>query len=189
MILVYVLMIHLVCLCRKSLPIPTVGDLTCRICGRVHPAEWYYAKEKVPSGIDSRCRPCMAFANYLRQKALHLARETQEPVTGKPCSRCKKWLPRASFSKGASSRIGLRSSCKSCDNRDAVIWREERKEYRSVQPAVAPEGKEQECCVCKVVKPWKNFSKDSKFNCGIRGRCKECDAVEKSRRDFVQWNK
>ena len=169
-------------LCRKSLPTSTVGDLKCSMCGRMHPAEWYYAKGADAPGIDSRCKPCMAYRNYLRHNAMQLARETQEPIPEKPCRVCKKWLPRASFSNCASSKNGFSSRCKSCLVRYNMIRLVERKEYRRIQPAVAPKGKEQECYMCKVVKPWKDFSKVLNYNSGICTSCKECNALMRVQR-------
>ena len=136
--------------------------------------DWFDLKKKPFPDRESRCKPCKSFMHYLRRKAVQLARETQAPVTEQQCSRCKMVLPRPSFSKAESTRSGLCSICRSCVSRDYMIWHKERKDYRSVQPAVAPEGKKQECYVCNIVKPWKDFSKDLRSNVGIHSACKEC---------------
>lgn len=159
--------------CREGRQAPAVTHKTCVDCGVQRRSAWY-PRGSGSSGLQAKCRPCIAL--YDRQKAERnqRERELQDPVTAKMCSGCKKMLPVASFSGQASSKDGYCYSCRDCKYITDSARREEIQERSRNQTLVVAGGTVRICSQCHVKKPWADFHKRASCTSGIDSRCKQC---------------
>ena len=160
--------------CRREAAVTSVSTKQCYGCGVVRAAEWYPLREKAPSGLHPRCKPCRAHDVQQRAERLQRERATREPPTEKQCRLCEGTFPIISFSADPNQTDGFRVVCKSCVHITYSARKQERAVRLREQPPMAPQPKERICSACKETKPRSEFSRNRSTIYGLDGVCKKC---------------
>jgi len=118
------------------------------------------------------CRDCMRIASIshrlkIKEKIKSIIFNDTDKVY---CNKCESWKTRLQFYKASSTKNGLSSFCKKCDQRKGILLRIKNKSRINVQIP-----KHKICCKCKTNKQSNSYFLDKSKKDGLNSICKECE--------------
>lgn len=156
------------------------GQKHCSRCHRWLPIEAFAIRKASSDGRQNYCREChSAWSRARRPRKLVPAPEVDAGF--KWCRPCQQIKPLEAFAKNRSAKDGYQGHCRDCQVK--AYQSRQRAMGKTPRPRDVPEGHKY-CCSCQQMKPFSEWSRNSRSSDGWQTRCKACASVA-GRREYL----
>lgn len=121
-----------------------MANKKCTYCGELKNMNEFYMDSRKPGRRQSRCKECLrglSLDNYRQKKLsgfLKVKSHVKAYSSSRECSKCRKLKPNDEYHKDASTKTGVRATCKTCINsKGSFIYLRDKEKYKEHRRAAS----------------------------------------------------